>query len=62
MYSTGGCYIVTSRILIVDLLRENIDPNKICGTYIVYDLHRIHDGLLYCIKHKRVLPPRIPDL
>ena len=31
MYALGGCYFITSRILIVDLLTEKIDATKISG-------------------------------
>jgi DNA excision repair protein ERCC-4 len=42
MYLEGGCLFVTSRILIVDLLDEKIDPKKIKGL-LIYNAHRISE-------------------
>jgi DNA excision repair protein ERCC-4 len=38
-YREGGCYFVTSRILIVDLLDEKIDPQTING-FLLYNAHK----------------------
>ena len=35
----GGCYIITSRILIVDLLDGKVNANSINGL-LVYNAHR----------------------
>lgn len=40
MYSRGGCFVITSRILIVDLLDDRITPDHICG-FLVPNAHRI---------------------
>jgi len=42
MYANGGCFIITSRILIVDLLRDNVDPSKICG-FLVCNAHEVSE-------------------
>jgi DNA excision repair protein ERCC-4 len=39
-YMQGGCYIITSRILIVDLLDNKVDANSISGL-LVYNAHRL---------------------
>jgi DNA excision repair protein ERCC-4 len=38
-YMQGGCYIITSRILIVDLLDSKVDAQSIFGL-LVYNAHR----------------------
>ncbi len=43
LYAAGGCFIITSRVLIIDMLRENIHPMKICG-FLIYDSHRVTEG------------------
>ena len=40
MYMRGGCFVITSRILIVDLLDDRIDPSHICG-FLIPNAHRI---------------------
>lgn len=40
MYKLGGVYIITARILVVDMLQKIVDPNDITGM-IVYDAHEI---------------------
>lgn len=35
----GGCYIITSRILIVDLLDNKVDAKSVSGL-LVYNAHR----------------------
>lgn len=40
MYKEGGCYFITSRILIVDMLDEKIDFKSI-GGLLIYNAHRI---------------------
>eukprot|EP01038_Epipyxis_sp_PR26KG_P009087 gene9087-12256_t len=42
LYSVGGCYFITSRILIVDLLDNKIDPVNISGI-LVYNAHRLSE-------------------
>jgi len=42
MYLEGGCFIITSRILIVDLLDEKVDVSNICGL-LVPNAHKISD-------------------
>jgi DNA excision repair protein ERCC-4 len=39
MYSEGGCFIITSRIMIVDLLDKKLDAKSISGL-LIYDAHR----------------------
>lgn len=39
MFSEGGCFIITSKILIVDLLDKKIDPINICG-FLIPNAHR----------------------
>lgn len=39
MYSRGGCFIATSRIMIVDLLTNKINPEHIAG-FLVNHGHR----------------------
>lgn len=38
-YMQGGCYIITSRILIVDLLDNKVDAKSVSGL-LVYNAHR----------------------
>lgn len=38
-YVRGGCYIITSRILIVDLLDGKVDATSIAGL-LIYNAHR----------------------
>lgn len=40
LYRHGGCFFVTSRILVVDLLTTKIDATRITGL-LIYDAHRI---------------------
>jgi DNA excision repair protein ERCC-4 len=40
MYIEGGCYFITSRIMIVDLLTERANASNICG-FLVLNAHRI---------------------
>jgi DNA excision repair protein ERCC-4 len=40
LYSQGGCYFTTARIMIVDLLTEKILPTQICGI-LLFNAHRI---------------------
>jgi len=40
MYSHGGCFIATSRIIINDLLKGIVNPTQISG-FLVYNAHRI---------------------
>jgi ERCC4-type nuclease len=42
MYAEGGCYFITTRILIVDLLDQTLDPVRISGL-LIYDAHRISE-------------------
>lgn len=42
LYMKGGCFFITSRVLIVDLLDGKVDATKICG-FLVYDAHRISE-------------------
>lgn len=42
MYREGGCYFITSRILIVDLLDNTLDPS-ICHGLLVFDAHKISE-------------------
>lgn len=39
MYEEGGCFFITTRILIVDLLDGTLDPLRISGL-LIYDAHR----------------------
>lgn len=39
MYNLGGCYFITSRILIVDLLDNKLDASKVSGL-LIYNAHR----------------------
>ncbi|KAJ1391525.1 hypothetical protein B484DRAFT_408714, partial [Ochromonadaceae sp. CCMP2298] len=41
-YALGGCFLITSRILIVDLLDDRVDARRVSGL-LVYDAHRISD-------------------
>lgn len=41
----GGCYYITSRILIVDLLKKHINASRVVGM-LIFDAHRIHEGSL----------------
>lgn len=43
MYEQGGCFIITSRILIVDMLDGKVDPASILG-FIVMNAHRVTDS------------------
>ena len=43
MYHNGGCFICTSRILIVDLLDGKLDPRQIHGI-LVPDAHEVTEG------------------
>lgn len=40
MYSRGGCFFITARIMIVDLLNENLISRNVCGM-LVYDADRV---------------------
>jgi|EP00945_MAST-04E_sp_MAST-4E-sp1_P004932 DNA excision repair protein ERCC-4 len=40
MYNEGGCFILTSRVLILDLLQKRVQPKCITG-FLVYDAHRV---------------------
>ena len=40
MYKEGGCYFITSRILIVDMLDNKIDIPLISG-FLIYNAHRL---------------------
>ena len=31
LYAQGGCFFITARVMIVDLLTERVDPSQICG-------------------------------
>ena len=42
LYAGGGCFLITSRVLIIDLLRENIHPSSICG-FLIYNAHQVTD-------------------
>jgi DNA excision repair protein ERCC-4 len=42
MYKSGGCYIITSRILIVDLLSDKINVPNITG-FLVPNAHLISE-------------------
>ncbi|CAM9440030.1 unnamed protein product [Phaeothamnion confervicola] len=42
LYRRGGCFLVTSRILIVDLLNGVVDPANI-GGFLVQNAHRVTD-------------------
>lgn len=39
MYNEGGCFFITSRILIVDLLDNKIDPELITGL-LIFNAHK----------------------
>lgn len=39
MYEEGGCHFITSRILIVDLLDNTLDSQRVKGL-LIYDAHR----------------------
>lgn len=43
LYLLGGCYFITSRILIVDLLDNKLDASKITGL-LIYNAHRISES------------------
>ena len=47
MYASGGCFIITSRIMIVDLLNGTLPPAGICGL-LIPNAHR-YSAL--CIAH-----------
>ncbi|CAN0348363.1 unnamed protein product, partial [Scytosiphon promiscuus] len=40
LYTSGGVYIVTSRVLIVDLLTKTVSPERISGM-LVHNAHRV---------------------
>lgn len=40
IYKTGGCFFITSRILVVDLLNRRLDAQLITGM-LIHDAHRI---------------------
>eukprot|EP00944_MAST-04C_sp_MAST-4C-sp1_P000939 g939.t1 len=40
LYADGGCFILTSRILILDLLQKRVQPSCITG-FFIYDAHRV---------------------
>ena len=40
LYADGGCFILTSRILIMDLLQKRVQPSCISG-FFIYDAHRV---------------------
>ncbi|DBA04618.1 TPA: LOW QUALITY PROTEIN: hypothetical protein N0F65_012201 [Lagenidium giganteum] len=40
LYKRGGCFFITSRILVVDMLNGRIDSKMITG-FLVYDAHRV---------------------
>eukprot|EP01041_Mallomonas_annulata_P000717 gene717-1382_t len=40
MYMQGGCFIITSRIIIVDLLTEKVNIATVCG-FLVYNAHSV---------------------
>ena len=40
MYTQGGCYFTTARVMIVDLLTERVDARSICGM-LVFDGDRV---------------------
>ena len=43
LYRTGGTFIVTSRILIVDFLNGVVDASRVHG-FLVHNAHRVHDA------------------
>eukprot|EP01031_Cornospumella_fuschlensis_P029931 gene29931-36146_t len=45
MYQVGGCYFITSRILVVDLLDNKLDASKVAGL-LIYNAHRISETSL----------------
>ncbi|RYG69231.1 hypothetical protein EON64_03255 [archaeon] len=45
MYQVGGCFFITSRILIVDLLDNKLDASKVAGL-LIYNAHRISETSL----------------
>jgi hypothetical protein len=57
----GGCYIITSRILIVDLLDSKVDAQSIFGL-LVYNAHRYASDVfqfMYGIGNSIVLTCRV---
>ena len=40
LYADGGCFILTSRILILDLLQKRVQPSCITG-FFIYDAHKV---------------------
>ncbi len=48
MYNEGGCFFITSRILIVDMLDGKLDANRITGL-LIYDAHRYDIHFYYTI-------------
>ncbi len=40
LYAAGGCFILTSRVLILDLLQKRVQPSCISG-FFIYDAHRV---------------------
>lgn len=42
LYAEGGCYFITSRVLIVDLLDGKVDATKVSG-FLIFDAHRISE-------------------
>ena len=42
LYAKGGCYFVTSRVFIVDLLDGKVDATKVSG-FLILDAHRISE-------------------
>jgi DNA excision repair protein ERCC-4 len=40
LYRQGGCFFVTSRVLVIDLLNKKIDAKMVTGL-LVYDAHRV---------------------
>lgn len=45
MYEEGGCFIVTSRITIHDILKGIVNANDISG-FLVFDAHEVHETSL----------------
>lgn len=42
MYAEGGCYFITARIMIVDLLNSRVNAKSICG-FLVFDGDKINE-------------------
>ena len=40
LYNDGGCFILTSRILILDILQKRVNPDCVTG-FLVYNAHRV---------------------